>query len=138
MRNVLWINVSRETLAALRKHGAALLLYFGGEVIFTRSERLCIQMEPPDGVTPQCDQHHQKNEHNQMLQPDHFPKTDDLFLRLLGFFGVGIAATGQDRRLVVSAPVEVHTAAYHASRCALASPSGSWVHLSGRWRLSVG
>ena len=48
------------------------------------------------------------------------------------------ALAGQDRRLEVSAPVEVRTAAYHASRCALASPPGSWVHLSGRWRLSVG
>ena len=32
------------------------------------------------------------------------------------------ALAGQDRRLEVSAPVEVRTAAYHASRCALASP----------------
>ena len=48
------------------------------------------------------------------------------------------ALAGQDRRLEVSAPVEVRTAAYHASRCALASPPGSWVHLSGRWRSLVG
>lgn len=48
------------------------------------------------------------------------------------------ALAGQDRRLEVSAPVEVRTAAYHASRCALASPPGSWVHLSGRWWSWVG
>jgi hypothetical protein len=41
------------------------------------------------------------------------------------------ALAGQDRRLEVSAPVEVRTAAYHASRCALASPPGSWVHRLG-------
>ena len=43
------------------------------------------------------------------------------------------ALAGQDRRLEVYAPVEVRTTAYHANRCALASPPGSWVHLSGRW-----
>ena len=44
----------------------------------------------------------------------------------------------QDRRVGVSAPVGVRTAAYHASRCALASPPGGWVRLSSRWRSLVG
>ena len=59
---------------------------------------------------------------------------------IVGGWAGGFCSHGsrQDRRVGVSAPVGVHTAAYHASRCALASPPGGWVRLSSRWRSLVG
>ena len=63
-----------------------------------------------------------------------------VLLAVVGGWAGRICSHGsrQDRRVGVSAPVGVHTAAYHASRCALASPPGGWVHLSNRWRSLVG
>ena len=59
---------------------------------------------------------------------------------IVGGWAGGFCSHGsrQDRRVGVSAPVGVRTAAYHASRCALASPPGGWVRLSSRWRSLMG